>query len=188
DSSSQPRHMTQQHIVHLTSVHNWNDVRIFHKECRSLAALGYDVTLVAAGAPSGTEAGVRIIGTPTPRNRRDRILNVTREIFRTALGLKADLYHFHDPELMPVGIRLKLHGRKVVYDVHEELSNDIRDKSWIAPSLRPALAYGVGAFEKLCSTFYDGIVITRPSLRKGFAPGKTALVHNYPILGELCVP
>jgi glycosyltransferase involved in cell wall biosynthesis len=109
-------------------------------------------------------------------------------VYRTALGLDADLYHFHDPELMPIGVRLKMHGRKVVYDVHEEVSNDILDKDWISPYVRPALARGVGLFEKMCALFYDGIVITRPALDKGFSRRKTVLVHNYPILGELMLP
>lgn len=172
-------------IVHLTSVHSWNDVRIFHKECKSLAALGYEVTLVAAGAPSAMESGVRVVGTRAPRGRRDRVFNVTREVYRVSAAMNADLYHFHDPELMPVGVRLKLAGHKVVYDVHEEVSNDILDKSWISPGLRTPLAWGIGQFERMCSAFYDGIVITRPSLGAKFDSRKSVLVHNYPMLGEL---
>lgn len=172
-------------IVHLTSVHNWNDVRIFHKECKSLAEAGYDVTLLAAGAPSAVESGVRVVGARAPQGRRDRVFNVTREVCRAAAAMKADLYHFHDPELMLVGIRLKMAGHKVVYDVHEEVSNDILDKRWISSGLRAPLAWSVGLFERVCAAFYDGIVITRPSLGAKFDPRKTVLVHNYPVLGEL---
>lgn len=172
-------------IVHLTSVHSPTDVRIFHKECKSLAALGYDVTLVAPGADSLAIDGVRVVGTPLPANRRDRVLNVTRRVYRIGLELDADLYHFHDPELMPAGVLLRLHGKKVVYDIHEEVANDILDKDWIAPLLRPMVSRCVGLFERVCSFFYNGIVITRPSLFKGFDRRKTVLVHNYPIIGEL---
>ena len=35
-------------VCHLTSVHPRNDVRIFQKECKSLADAGYNTTLVVA--------------------------------------------------------------------------------------------------------------------------------------------
>jgi glycosyltransferase involved in cell wall biosynthesis len=178
----------QKRVAHLTSVHSHTDVRIFHKECKSLAALGYEVKLVAPGAPDGLDGGVRLIGTDLPRDRRDRVFNVTRRIHAIAKELDADLYHFHDPELMPVGVLLKLAGKKVVYDVHEEVVNDILDKDWIPAPLRRIVAGGVGLFENACARCYDGIVITRPSLYKHFDPGRTVLVHNYPILGELNAP
>lgn len=174
-------------VVHLTSVHNPNDVRIFHKECKSLANRGYQVTLVAPGAADSVVDGVRLAGTALPTGRRDRVLNVTRRVHAIARDLDADLYHFHDPELMPVGMLLKLAGKKVVYDVHEEVVNDILDKEWIAPPLRRAVASSVGLFESACARAYDGIVITRPSLSRRFDPDRTVLVHNYPILGELSV-
>jgi glycosyltransferase involved in cell wall biosynthesis len=150
--------------------------------------MGYRVSLIAAGAPTREEAGVQVIGVRAGVGRRDRMFTVTRLLYRAALALDADLYHFHDPELMPVGVRLKLAGKKVVYDVHEELSNDILDKKWIRPWLRPVVAWSVGLVERLCSLFYDGIVITRPALYKHFDRRKTVLVHNYPILGELAAP
>jgi hypothetical protein len=33
-------------VCHITSAHSRYDVRIFHKQCKSLAANGYDVTLL----------------------------------------------------------------------------------------------------------------------------------------------
>src|SRR5262249_31556132 len=109
-------------------------------------------------------------------------------VYDAALKENADLYHFHDPELMPIGVRLKRAGKKVVYDVHEEVANDILDKDWIAAPLRPLVAGSVGLVGRFCASFYDGIVIARPSLSKKFDPRRTVLVHNYPVLGELLPP
>jgi glycosyltransferase involved in cell wall biosynthesis len=177
--------MYDKRIVHLTSVHASNDVRIFQKECLSLAKIGYNVTLIVPSDNEFVSDSINVIRVAYPRSRFDRIFNVTRKIFIKALKLNADLYHFHDPELMPVGVLLKLFCKKVVYDVHEELANDILDKDWIPSCLRLVTAKFISLIEKLCSYAYDGIVITRPSLFKSFNKDKTVLVHNYPILGEL---
>jgi glycosyltransferase involved in cell wall biosynthesis len=175
-------------IVHMTSVHRPSDVRIFGKECRSLAQVGYSVHLIVPGIERQTLDGVVLVPVPRPRNRFDRILRTTWAVFRKALALDADIYHFHDPELMPVGIMLSLRGKKVVYDVHEELANDILDKPWIWRPLRPLVAGAVKFFERFASRFYAGIVITRHSLFRNFRRRDTVLVHNYPILGELAAP
>ena len=43
----------------MTSVHDPDDIRIFAKECRSLAAAGYEVHLIAPGADGQVHDGVR---------------------------------------------------------------------------------------------------------------------------------
>ena len=175
-------------VVHMTSVHPPTDVRIFGKQCRSLARAGHEVHLIVPGVEHKTVEGVALESVPSPRNRFDRMLRTTWAVFRKALALDADIYHFHDPELMPVGILLSFRGKKVVYDVHEELANDILDKPYIWRPLRPLVAGAVRSFERMASYFYAGIVVTRHSLLRNFDRRKTVLVHNYPILGELATP
>ena len=60
--------MAPQKIRHLTSVHTIRDPRIFHKQCKSLAALGYDVGLIACHDRSrGASTGVRIVPLDRPQ-------------------------------------------------------------------------------------------------------------------------
>ncbi len=53
---------THHSVVHVTAVHPTHDVRIFGKECRSLAANGFDVTLMGPGDGEVIVDRVRIIG------------------------------------------------------------------------------------------------------------------------------
>ena len=175
-------------IVHLSSVHPPYDVRIFHKECSTLARSGYDVTLIVAAPCDNSRNGVRFVSVPAPSGRRERMTKTAGAIYRAAIALDADLYHFHDAELIPVGLRLKLRGKRVVYDVHEELSHDILDKEWVPRVLRPLLAAGAFCAERFAAAFFDGIIASRPALMGRFPPKKTCLVNNFPMLGELARP
>ena len=94
-------------VCHMTSAHGPEDVRIFHKECVSLAKAGYDVYLVERG-DSYEKNGVHIVGVGQPSGGRlSRMTSFAKKVYQAALALDADIYHFHDPELLPYGLKLK---------------------------------------------------------------------------------
>ena len=99
--------MKQYYVVHMTSVHEASDVRIFQKECRSLAENGYRVSLIVPHSRSGTMDGVEIHVVPQPKSRFYRMTCTVWKVYRKAIEQDADLYHFHDPELIPAGLLLK---------------------------------------------------------------------------------
>ena len=100
------------HVVHITSVHNTDDDRIFHKECCSLVTGGFAVTLVGPGKQSRTVAGVRIIEIPQfARGHLDRMSRYLARIGVAVVSLQAEIYQIHDPELLVLGLVLKLLGR-----------------------------------------------------------------------------
>ncbi|MBC7077734.1 MAG: glycosyltransferase, partial [Synergistales bacterium] len=136
----------------LTTVHPPFDTRIFHKEARALVTAGYDLTLIAQHDKNEVVDGVKVIALPKPKNRFTRIFGLTWRAFRLALRQRADVYHFHDPELLPVGGLLKLLTRaKVIYDVHEDVPEQILTKHWLPALLRHPLAVVFNAFEKFLS-------------------------------------
>src|SRR4051794_34340566 len=103
-------------VCHMTSVHPWDDVRIFHKECRSLAAAGFDVHLVACAPEPRRLDEVTVHSVPRSKTGRlGRMLGTARNVYRAAKALDADIYHFHDPELIPYGLLLKWRGKNVIY-------------------------------------------------------------------------
>jgi glycosyltransferase involved in cell wall biosynthesis len=167
-------------ILHLTSAHPARDPRIFHKQCVSLAALGYDVGLVAAHDRAETVDGVRIVPVDRPRGRRDRMTRVAWQVQRAAARERPDVCHFHDPELLWVGTLLKLRGLRVVYDVHEDVPKQVMSKHWIPPWARPLVARAVALVEQLGARALDGIVAATPSIAAKFPAAKTVVVQNFP--------
>ena len=127
-------------ICHITSAHDSDDDRIFHKECVSLAKAGYDTYLVAAGE-SREEKGVHVVGLgPMPSGRLKRMHAFTRAVYMKALELDAEIYHLHDPELLPWGLKLKKHGKKVIFDSHENYPAQILEKKYLPVSIRKVLS------------------------------------------------
>jgi glycosyltransferase involved in cell wall biosynthesis len=167
-------------ICHLTSVHSIRDPRIFHKECKSLAALGHDVGLVACHERAEIIDGVRIIPVARGQGRLDRMARVGWRVYRAARRERADVYHFHDPELLWVGVLLKLGGARVIYDVHEDVPKQIMGKHWIPRWARPLISRAVAVVEQLGARIVDGIVAATPSIAAKFPPDKTAVVQNFP--------
>lgn len=173
----------------LSSVHPALDTRIFYKEARSLAEAGYDVTLIAQHERNETLDDVKIIALSKPRNRFFRIFGLTQKVFWLAKNQKADIYHFHDPELMLVGIILKIFNRrKVIYDIHEDYSEKLLSKEWIPSIFRNWLGkklFEIG--ERFFSKAFDHLILTTESAAekfKGFKE-KITVIHNFPML-ELC--
>jgi glycosyltransferase involved in cell wall biosynthesis len=128
-------------VVHVTSAHPASDVRIFRKQCRTLAAAGYDVVLVAPHDRDETVDGVRIHSIAPGRGRFERMTRTARRAVRAAAGEKAQIYHLHDPELLLWSIALRLRGGRVVFDMHEDLPKATLTKMWLPRWLRGVLSW-----------------------------------------------
>lgn len=175
-------------VCHFTSAHVPGDIRIFHKECRTLAEVGFDVHLVAANAEEKRVDGVMIVSADAPpAGRLSRMLKTSRVVYRKALSLNADVYHFHDPELLPYGLKLKRKGKIVIYDAHEDLPRQVMGKHWINPLLRRFLAWGVECYENYVSRRLDYIITATPHIWKRFEKinRQSKAINNYPLLTEL---
>lgn len=175
------------HIVHVTCVHASDDIRIFRKESSSLAKNGFKVTLIAPGPVSGSEShnGVQVILVPRYKSRLARQIVGAFSVFVQCLKVRGDVYHFHDPEFMPYGLALKILGKKVIYDSHEDLFEDVQSKEYLPRRGRLLIAHVLRGVEKFCCLFFDGIVAATPSIAQRFPKGKTVTVQNMPLKEEL---
>jgi len=174
-------------ICHLTSVHVPFDTRIFHRECKSLVEAGYEVHLIAGHDRDEIIGGIHVHAVPRITNKIERILRVPAAVYRKALAERYDLYHFHDPELIPVGLLLKARGRKVVYDVHEDYPVYFACRETFPRTLRKPLAWAIDRIERCTGGRFDAAVAATPTIYERFARlnPHTTLVHNYPSLDTL---
>ena len=176
--------LAQLRVVHLTSVHAPDDVRIVHHELKTLAEQGAEVALIAPSHVRVTPEGVRVVYVPVPASRWQRMTRTTRAVYRAAISADADIYHFHDPELIPIGILLRVRGKRVIYDVHEDYARQILTKEWIPKVLRRALGTGTALLETIAARFLSGMVAATPAIARRFPEHKTVVVQNYPLLEE----
>ncbi len=148
-----------------------------------MAAAGFDVHLIGPGAPAGQVVeGVRFSSLPTVGGRAGRPLRWPILMVR-AIRDKADVYHFHDPELLPWGVLLRLITRKpVIYDSHEYLREDILGKHWIPARLRKPVAVIADKVEKWSAGRLSAVVTVTDEMAGRFRKyqSNTITVKNLP--------
>ena len=148
---------------------------------------GYSVVEIAQCDKSFILNEIKIVALKKPKNRIYRFFITSFHLLQAALKENCDLYHFHDPELIPVGLALKAMGKKVIFDVHEDLHETITYKKWIPSFGRSILKGLVLMSEYISGIFFDRIVTATEKIAKRFPESKTTVIYNYPILDELVI-
>jgi glycosyltransferase involved in cell wall biosynthesis len=174
-------------ICHMTSVHQVTDIRIFIKECLSLANSHFEVHYIVPGVKSEKIQNVNIHGTPKIKNRYKRMIKTAKEVYELALEIDADIYHFHDPELIPYGLKLKKKGKIVIYDIHEDLPRAILSKKYIPISFRKLISFFVERYENNSSKKFDSNIGATPYITERFHKinNNSININNFPLMDEL---
>lgn len=172
-------------ICHVTTVHPAKDARIFYRMCRGLAGKKIQVTLIAP-EPFSEEPFLRPSSWNALLGKASRPGRIGIAL-KAALAENADLYHFHDPELIPMALTLKALKpcAAIVYDVHEDYPSMMLEKYWLPRWLRPTASVGASVANRLAAKFLDGIVVADRGVENDFkkwAPMKTLLYYNFPTL------
>lgn len=171
----------------LVSVQQPFEVRLFHREAKTLAGAGYLVTIIAQCDETKFVDGIRIIGLGKARNRFFRMARTVR-IFARALAEKADVYQVQNPELLLWGVLLRLFTRcPVVYDVHEDFPAAVKIRNWIPRYLRGHLSFVVDVYERTLTRFIDCVITADEQISSRFLHSnkKVVTLSNFPRLSYL---
>ncbi len=177
-------------ITHLTSAHPRYDTRIFVKECCSLAGVEhYKVSLIVAdGKGDEQKDGVEILDVgPHKGGRLSRMTDTVKRVYNRARALESDLYHFHDPELIPVALKLKKTGKKVIFDIHEDVPKQILAKPYLNRFSKQLFSALYRLYENHACAKFDALITPTPIMNRNFSKQhpRSVQVANYPILTEL---
>lgn len=176
------------HICHFTSAHARFDSRIFEKMCRSISEHGYRVTLIIADG-KGNEIidNINIIDVGLKTGRINRMFKTTLLIRKACLKIEADIFHFHDPELLFVGLSLKKAGKHVIFDSHEDTVGTLLIKPYFKFPFNIIISKLYNLIEKSICIRLDGIIGATPQITNNFIlkSKKSTNINNYPILNNV---
>ena len=179
-------------IVHFSTVHPREDSRIRSKEVDTLAReLGEEVCLLVQdglGDEVDANLGYRVVDTGPRLGRIRRMTVGAWRIIKAVRRERPSVAHFHDPELLPWAILLRFSGIKVVYDVHEDVPQQVSRNPSLPGWAQRLLPPVVSLAEWIGARLISGIVAASPTIADRFPKDKTVLVRNFPLLDELHGP
>ncbi|MDF2678915.1 MAG: glycosyltransferase family 4 protein [Brevibacillus sp.] len=169
-------------------VHISTDVRVYQKEAKALASAGYSVVLLArkdeGQGEDQVQGQLRVEGVPRYKSRFQRFL-LQPLMLRKILRTKASIIHLHNPDTLLLGFLLKLMGKTVIYDTHEDFTQRILMREWIPRKLRKVIAKAVGLVEACAGRVFDASIATQADVADRLG-AKSIVLENAPISrGEL---
>ncbi len=166
-------------IAHVTTAHPAMDIRIFWKECRSLAKADYNVYLLAPNERDQYIEGVNILALGKSKNRLDRLVRIGLQAINKAWRIKAGAYHFHDPELFWMAVILRLMGKKIIFDLHEDLESQNVSKDYLPKWLRPFVSIISKVIVKIIAISSSAVITATPAISRVIEPRPSVVVRNF---------
>jgi glycosyltransferase involved in cell wall biosynthesis len=178
-------------VAHLSSAHPDLDVRIFHKECVSLANAfisenkKLEVHLVLSGVEERIDQNVTIHSVDKEKSRLKRMWHTVNGVYKKALEIDADIYHLHDPELLRIALKLKRKGKCVIYDAHEDLPRQLQGKAYL--KFKKSISAFFEWYEDRVVKQLDAVITATPFIRDRFLKVNvnTIDINNFPLVSEI---
>ena len=180
-------------VVHVGYNHRYDDVRILRKECRTLQYSGlYEVTYVTSDKNGETTEDVlygvnlKIIHINKNLSRVKRIKEYYSRLKKELINIDADIYHIHEPILLPMISFLKKNNKKVIYDKHEDTVKDLSDfAAKYNKIIGKLLGCAIGIYERKMIDKADGFIFVTPQFAVHTKKERREmLIPNYPQKSE----
>jgi len=170
----------QRTVCIVTSIHPDYDARIY-KHCLSVRDLGYRTIFISPWADRGLDDGIEYMRFERRKGLKGRLANM-RAIWRLMSQTRANLYHFHDLDLVPAMALWKLcSGKPVIYDVHENYGEEMLSRYGLPRLASWLLSKAVSLTERIGTNIIRNAVIVVDAQRARFDRPlvRTALIRNY---------
>jgi glycosyltransferase involved in cell wall biosynthesis len=176
-------------ICHLTTAHNADDVRIFYKECLSLSNIAnYKVIICAPGSIPSNNKVIHYRISKAKSFRLIRFIHSQFITLKVIFKIKPNVWHIHDPELLPVASLLVLMKQKVVWDSHEDyykqFSSSVNYRTYIPSFFQPIIRFFVTQLLNYIDQKAVGIVCATESIAEKYQNKNTIIVGNEAILRD----
>ena len=176
-------------IIHVSNVHKFDNYRVFLREIQTLADNGYSINYISPDDSECKYPNVVFHSVNGEESEFKRAIFVGFRIFKKVIQFhKNSIIHFHSPEWLPYAFLLKLLGRKIIYDVHEDVPRQIYTKVWLSLPFKIVLSSVFVVLEWIALKLFDRIVACEPVTFERFKNDKTILVRNFPLNKEFYAP
>ncbi len=169
-------------ICHFSSVHKTTDSRVFDRECLSLSRY-FEVYLIGIGEQEFQHNQIQVKVIQQSKHPFLRLLKTRFQCFYYALKTDASVYHFHDAELLLVGILLSVSGKHVIYDIHENTASDIYYRKWLPKWLKPVLVFVYQILMNIAKNYihFIPVIADKKNIEKLFieADENVTIVQNF---------
>lgn len=169
-------------ICQMASGHSVEDERILHRMAETAAKYGYESAFAVPHDGRAVSETVQLVPCPKTGKTVSRWQRWTSAapLLLWALRSKAAVFQIHDPDLLTTGLILKLFGRCVIYDVHDDYEASFKDRfqsrkwiGWWFPS-------AWWCFEINAARCMDGVIVADRHLAVKFSRCSPIVLGNYP--------
>ncbi len=171
-------------VCQLTSGHTLDDERVLHRMGRGAAEAGFFSEVVGPASSHSVLGGVDLVASPLRPGASVGWRRWTNSLYTLSWAFRnrRDIYQIHDPDFLLAALVLKLFGRKIVYDVHDDYKASVKDRlrrhRWLARWV-PKIWW---SFERNVARVFDGVIVADRHLAAKFAHCAPVVLGNYPRL------
>jgi glycosyltransferase involved in cell wall biosynthesis len=146
------------------------------------------VILIAPHSQDEVVDGVRIKAVPKPSGRLARMTWIAWCVYREAMRQQADIYLFQDPELIPVGLLLRVWRKRVVYDIRELIELQFLTKDYLPRWARGLCGSIAARLQRFAVPYLSAVLVATPSILEQLRTTRQpeiVVVQNFPSPLEL---